>query len=140
MEIYQPPVDYQTQSFKTDALVNSIESRMTIDKKTGTHIFEENNKTVFGNWVYVSPGETVILTYQYKLPFKINLTKSADSYSLLVQKQSGSLGSQFSHQLKFPANWQISWKYPEESRIGSGTWQQEIDLSIDRFLGVTFEF
>jgi len=140
IEIYQPPIDYQEEGFKADSLVNSIESKMVIDQKTGTHIFEENGKTVFGNWVYVSPGETVTLTYQYKLPFKINLTKSTDSYSLLTQKQAGSLGSHFSHQLKFQVDWQISWQHPEQGKPEPGHWQMETDLSLDRFLGVTFEF
>jgi hypothetical protein len=139
-EIYQPPIDYQKHGFKADPLVSSIESKMVIDSKTGTHIFEENGKTVFANWVYVSPGETVTLTYRYKLPFKINLTKPSDSYSLLVQKQSGSLGSQFSHQLNFPADWQISWQYPDQGKMEGGSWQLETDLRLDRFLGVAFEF
>ena len=140
IEIYQPPLDYQKQGFKADPLVSFIENKMIIDSKTGTHIFEENGKTVFGNWLYVSPGETVTLTYQYKLPFKIDLTKSTDSYSLLVQKQSGSLGSQFSHYLKFPANWLVHWQYPEQGKQTVGSWQLETDLHLDRFLGVTFEF
>ncbi len=140
LEIYQPPIDYQKQGFKIDSLVNEIESKMIVDKKTGTHIFQENNKTVFGNWVYVSPGETVVLTYKYRLPFKIDLTKSADSYSVLVQKQLGSIGSQFSYELKFPENWQVSWKHPDNAEHGSGIINYEKDLKIDRFLGVTFEF
>jgi len=140
LEIYQPPIDYQKQGFKIDSLVNEIESKMIVDKKTGTHIFQENNKTVFGNWVYVSPGETVILTYKYRLPFKIDLTKSADSYSVLVQKQLGSISSQFSYELKFPENWQVSWKHPDNAEQGSGIINYEEDLKIDRFLGVTFEF
>jgi len=140
LEIYQSPVDYQKQNFKKDSLVDSIESEMVIDKKTGTHIFKENYKTVFGNWVYVSPGETVVLTYRYKLPFRINLTKSTDNYSLLVQKQSGSLSSQFIHQLKFPADWQVSWKYPNNLKLESGLLNLITDLKTDKFSGVTFEF
>ncbi len=148
LEIYQPPIDYQKHGFEKDPLVSSIENRMVIDKKTGTRIFRESNKTVFANWLYVSAGETVTLTYKYKLPFKIDLTKSSDSYSLLVQKQSGSLGSQFNHQLKFPANWQISWQHPENLNLESGpstplrikTLNYDSDLEVDRFLGVTFGF
>ena len=140
LEIYQSPVDYQEQNFKKDSLVDSIESKMVIDQKTGTHIFKENYKTVFGNWVYVSPRETAVLTYVYKLPFKINLTKPTDNYSLLVQKQSGSLSSQFSHQLKFPADWQVSWKYPNDLNLESGLLNLITNLKTDRFSGVTFEF
>jgi hypothetical protein len=140
LEIYQPPIDYQKYGFKADPLVKSIEENMIIDSKTGTHIFEESGKTVFGNWVYVSPGEKVVLTYRYKLPFKIDLTKLTDSYSLLVQKQSGSLGSQFSHQLRFPVDWQISWQYPDEFKKQAGAIDYVGDLKTDRILGVTFEF
>ncbi len=140
LEIYQPPIDYQKHNFKSDPLVEAIESEMIIDKKTGTHIFKENNKTVFGNWIYVSPGETVILTYKYKLPFKIDLTKSTDSYSLLVQKQLGSIGSDFNHELKYPNNWEISWGYPESLDVKSDVIHLNANLEVDRFLGVTFKF
>jgi len=140
MEVYQSPIDYQAQGFKADPLVSSIENEMVIDEKTGTHIFTENNKTVFGNWVYVSPGKTVSLTYKYRLPFKIDLTKSSDSYSLLVQKQSGSLGSQFNHQLIFPDNWQMSWQYPDHGELKGNSWQLNDLLTEDKFSGVTFEF
>ncbi|MBU1137185.1 DUF4012 domain-containing protein, partial [Patescibacteria group bacterium] len=134
-ESYQPPINYEEQGFEKDPLVDSIESKMTIDQKTGTRISVENGKTVFGNWVYVSPGETVTLTYKYKLPFKINLTKPSDSYSLLIQKQLGSLGSKFSEQLKFPQSWKILWQYPE-----SGALNYTANLETDKFLGVTFGF
>ncbi len=139
-ETYQPPINYQESGFTEDPLVSSILADKQIDEKTGTEIFEENGKTVFGNWVYVSPQKEVTLTYQYKLPFKIDLTKIGDSYSLLVQKQAGSLGSSFSHQLDFPENWHVSWKYPEESQEQSGNYYLETDLTQDRFLGLTFEF
>ena len=140
LEIYQPPIDYQKHNFKSDPLVEEIEAGMIIDKKTGTHIFKESNKTVFGNWVYVSPGETVILTYKYRLPFKIDLTKPTDSYSLLVQKQLGSIGSDFNHEVKYPEEWEVSWKYPEDLNLNSGMLNFSNDLKIDRFSGVTFEF
>ena len=140
LEIYQPPINYEEQGFKKDPLVDSIESGMMIDKKTGTRIFKENNKTVFGNWVYVSPGEQVVLTYEYKLPFKIDLTKGTDSYSLLVQKQLGSLGSVFKHKLKFSENWEVSWQYPDNLNFNSGVIDFNSDLKKDKFLGVTFKF
>ncbi|MFH1671369.1 MAG: DUF4012 domain-containing protein [Candidatus Portnoybacteria bacterium] len=134
-EAYHPPIDYAEHGFKEDPLVSSIENNMLIDG-SGTHIFKENDKTVFGNWAYVSPGKTIALTYQYKLPFRIDLTKPTDSYSLLIQKQSGSIGSQFSHQIKFPESWRVSWQYPEN--IDSQNYST--DLRKDRFIGVTFEF
>ncbi|OGZ35577.1 MAG: hypothetical protein A3A94_01995 [Candidatus Portnoybacteria bacterium RIFCSPLOWO2_01_FULL_43_11] len=139
IETYLAPIDYEKHGFKPDPLIKSIEDKMTVDPQTGTQIFEENNKTVFGNWVYVSPGQTVKITYQYKLPFKINLTKPSDSYSLLVQKQAGSTGSQFKSAVKFPENWKVSWFYPDNSQLESGAWRLVADLNQDRFFGVTFE-
>ena len=139
LEIYQPPINYQEQGFKKDPLINDIESGMIIDKKTGTRIFKENNKTVFGNWVYVSPGEEVVLVYKYKLPFKIDLTKTTDSYSLLVQKQLGSLGSDFNYKLQFPEQWEVSWQYPNNLNLSSGVIDFNSDLKTDKFLGVTFK-
>ena len=140
LEIYQAPIDYEKHNFKEDPLVREIEEKMIIDKKTGTRIFEESGKTVFGNWVYVSPGETVILEYKYKLPFKINSNKASDSYSLMAQKQLGSIGSYFNHELSYPEAWNVSWKYPEDSSLNSGSINVNTDLKKDRLLGATFEF
>jgi hypothetical protein len=139
LESYSPPIDYSESGFKEDVLVSSIEDNTMLDD-SGTEIFNESGKTVFGNWVYVSPGERVVVTYKYRLPFKINLTKSTDSYSLLAQKQSGSLGSIFSHTLEYPNSWQVSWQYPESLRLGNGTIDYVGDLVKDRFLGMTFSF
>ncbi len=108
---YEPPIDYS--GFTIDPDVEKIESAIKIDPKTRTYIFEESGKTVFGNWVYVSPGETVEVTYKYKLPYKIdfdNFSKPADKYSILVQKQLGSAGSGFSGHIKLPSEWKTVWK------------------------------
>jgi len=139
-ENYQPPIDYQKYSFRKDPLVASIEEKMVIDPKSGTRIFEENGKTVFGNWVYVSPGETVTLIYQYQLPFRVNLNKSTESYSLLVQKQAGSLGSDFRYALRFPSSWRILWSYPTEMTKKDGLIDYQSSLKTDKFFGVTLGF
>ncbi len=129
---YEPPVNYQSHNFKIDPDVFKLESSMTIDPNNGTHIFTESGKTVFGNWVYVSPGEEVEVSYRYKLPFKINFgdfTKPADKYSLLIQKQSGSLGSEFSSAIKYPQEWEVVF----------GNESYETVLDKDGFWGVVFE-
>jgi hypothetical protein len=69
------------------------------DEATGTDIWEEEGKTVFGNWMQTAPGETQVVTFTYRLPFKLDLTKSTENilgtgantvpYSLFVQKQPG---------------------------------------------------
>ncbi len=129
---YEPPIDYQSHNFKADPLVTEIESRMVVDPDNGTQIFTESGKTVFGNWVYVSPGEEVEVMYRYKLPFKINFedfTKPADKYSLLVQKQSGNPGSKFSSNVKYPREWKVIWGKENYKAI----------LDKDRFFSAVFE-
>ncbi len=138
IEAHSPPIDYQENGFRADGLVSQIEANMRTDPKTGTHIFEENNKTVFGNWVYVSPGRKVVVTYQYRLPFKIGLTELPKSYSILIQKQAGSLGSNLEYQLVYPPELSLAWAYPEELDFSNQRVDYRSDLSVDRFLGMTF--
>jgi len=110
-EEYAAPVDYT--NYKTDPDVQAIESTIRIDPASQTQIFEESGKTVFGNWVFVSPQEEVTVVYKYQLPFKVDFdggAKSVDVYSAIIQKQAGSEGSRFTAALEMPAKWQSIWQ------------------------------
>lgn len=143
-EINEPALDYDKLKFKHDELVEKEENSMTIDEKTGTRIYEDGGKTVFANWTYVSPQETLVIKYKYLLPFRIfqsvfNNENYVDSYSLVAQKQSGSLGSSFSSSLKYPESYDIRWKSLEYADSLENTIYMENDLKTDRFGGVVFE-
>ncbi len=74
------------------------------DAGSGTVIYEESGKTVFGNWTQTRPGARSSVTFTYRLPFAVapkddgnaydtvkrwlRLPQSA-RYTLTVQKQSG---------------------------------------------------
>lgn len=136
---YEPPIDYG--NFKVDPDVKKIEDTIKIDPDNGTHIFEESGKTVFGNWVYVSPGETVEVTYKYQLPYKINFnnfTKLADKHSVLVQKQLGSSDIEFSGSIKLPPGWNTIWNSENLSFGNANEMVVESDLNVDRIYGVVF--
>ena len=140
LQDYEPPIDYS--DFKTDPDVAKIESTIKIDPKTGTYIFEEAGKTVFGNWVYVSPGETVEVMYKYQLPYKIDFdgfTKPADKYSILIQKQLGSTGSKFSGSIKLPNGWNAVWNSPGLNFKNENESAIETDLKVDKIYGTVFE-
>lgn len=140
-EFNQPPIDYDQLGFRRDAQVQREELSMEIDEETGTRIYEEENKTVFANWVYVSPKESVEIEYQYLLPFRIDLSKNkdrTDGYSLLAQKQSGSQGSSFEGEVVFPENMEIIWKYPESLELNSTQFRFHGQLQQDRFYGAVF--
>jgi len=136
LEGYVAPIDYQAQGFKNDADVLTQEQGTIIDQKSGTQIFEESGKSVFGNWVYVSPGEAVELTYQYQLPFRLDLSADNFSWSMLAQKQSGSLGSQFESILQLPQEFKIDWQYPANLEVAGQQIKFSGDLKTDEFYGL----
>ena len=140
LQNYEPPIDYS--DFKIDPDVAKIESTIRIDPETNTHIFEESGKTVFGNWVYVSPGETVEVTYKYRLPYKIDFdgfTKPADKHSILIQKQLGSIRSKFFGSIKLPGSWNTIWNSPGLNLKNQNESVIETDLKVDRIYGTVFE-
>ena len=139
-ETNTPPLDYNALGFKKDPLVENEEKQMLIDENSGTRIYEESGKTVFANWTYVSPQETMTLKYKYLLPFKIILeeNKPVNSYSLLAQKQSGSIGSKFISNVTFPRDYNVEWNYPENVKNKNSELKFETKLDIDRFVGLVF--
>lgn len=142
-ELVSPPLDYEMLGFKKDAQLAQQEDAASIDEATGTKIYTENHKTVFANWTYVSPGETVELKYQYLLPFKINfdsLHHPADSFSVLFQKQSGSTGSELVSRVEYPENMKTVWKYPDATaKSEKNAVELDTNLEIDRFLGLALQ-
>jgi len=140
-EFNSPPLDYNALGFKRDPQVQMEEDSMKVDEESGTRIYEDADKTVFANWVYVSPQETVAVKYKYLLPFKIeinNKNKPADTYSLLAQKQSGSIGSEFIFNINYPQEYTVRWKYPDELATDGNNLKLETDLKTDKFIGAAF--
>lgn len=108
-EVVSPPVDYRALGFSVDPGVAEEEKSVVIDEKSGTRIGREFGKTSFGNWVYVSPGESVMIEYRYRLPFRITEADYA-SYSILFQKQSGSRGSEVKSVIDAPKEFRLRWQ------------------------------
>ena len=136
-----PPLDYAALDFKHDTQVQMEEDSTKIDDASGTRIYDDTGKTVFANWVYVSPQETVVVKYKYLLPFRVSLdgnNNPVDTYSLLAQKQAGSVGSQFVSSISFPSNYKVNWKYPDAIATDGHTLKLETDLKTDKFVGVAF--
>lgn len=141
-EIVEAPVDYDKLGFERDDLVVQLEESIQIDEKSGTEIWKENNKTVFANWVYVSPQESVKISYKYKLPFKLDLNREQgkmETYSVLYQKQSGMNTSGLKSSLKIAGNQNIFWQYPEDLVEKNGVIEYNSNLERDRFWGVVIE-
>ncbi|MFZ2193369.1 MAG: DUF4012 domain-containing protein [Candidatus Moraniibacteriota bacterium] len=147
-EFNSPPLDYKALGFKQDVQLIIEEESVVIDEESGTRIYEDSGKTVFANWVYVSPQESVKITYSYILPFKLDMSLTinpADAYSILFQKQSGSIGSDFSSTIIYPDFYKEIWRYPEQNISmlsdqidGKTGFKFEDKLKTDKFIGVAF--
>lgn len=146
-EFNAPPLDYKALGYKQDAQLQMEEDTAQIDEESGTKIYEDAGKTVFANWVYVSPKETVTVKYVYVLPFKIDsddIKKSVGTYSILIQKQSGSLGSELVGEVDYPDFLKPLWKFPEDTLAPENLPENtkgirmEADLKTDKFIGAAF--
>ncbi|NTV41607.1 MAG: hypothetical protein HGA61_05050, partial [Candidatus Moranbacteria bacterium] len=87
----------------------------------------------------------VTVTYKYLIParlFQLNVkngSQQIDSYSLVAQKQSGSVGSLFESNISYPDSYQVKWNFPKTMDSGNNLLKNETDLTVDRFEGVVFE-
>ncbi|MFC1644585.1 DUF4012 domain-containing protein [Patescibacteria group bacterium] len=136
-ELNDSPVDYDALGFQRDLDVVSEEESMSIDEKTTTRVYDDAEKTVFASWVYVSPQEEVKVRYRYLLPFKID-SSSVNTYSILAQKQSGSIGSKFISNVRYPKDWIVEWKTSEEMTLQEDGLEFSGNLNTDKFFGVIF--
>ncbi len=145
-ETVEAPLDYQALHFATDPDVVAEEKGMTVDPKTGTRIYQQSGKTVFANWVYVSPGETATITYAYRLPFRVESSDPETAsvlhgtYSVVFQKQSGSIGSKLASTVTYPKDWVSLWQTPAELLASEARFRFEQDLQTDRFYGIVFGY
>ena len=137
-EINEERLDYDALGYERDPDVENEESRMKIDEETGTRIYDEYNKTVFANWVYVSPQENVTVTYKYRLPFRVKFYEDDDglfgSYAVIFQKQSGSIKSRVKSQIVLDNSMELQWHSHD-----SDTLSMENNLMIDRYNGAVFK-
>lgn len=136
-EVNASPLDYKKLGFVEDEMVLTEESAMKIDPYTGTLIYEDSGKTVFANWTYVSPGETLRIKYTYLLPFKLSfddIKKPADTYSLLFQKQAGDENSTLGSAVNGLDNFDEIYHYPED--LISSDWNFNKKFDKDTFAGV----
>jgi hypothetical protein len=144
-------------SWETSPLL-AAEDAAQIDPTSGTKIYLDSGKTVFANWVMVDPGQTVVITLKYLLPFNFLTPTAADHswlaqlngwlnpgapelvpYSLVVQKQPGAAASAFTGQLILPGQWQTKWRYPQDLGMTSSGWNIGTALDGDKYWSVLLE-
>jgi hypothetical protein len=113
--------------WKTDTDLASVQGDVYVEPNTGTYINREFNKTVFGNWVQVDPGEEKTVIFKYRLPFKLYLqdesglrffSAGAHSafHSALIQRQAGEQNTDYSVELNLPNATVPTWLYPAAAK------------------------
>ncbi len=137
-ETLLPPLDYQALGFRRDRDVEAEERAQLRDEATGTLVYEDSGKTVFANWTYVSPKETVVIRYSYLLPFKLKAGEDGQlpPYSVYYQKQSGSRGSALASTVSFPAGWAVRWQSRDDLSVSRERVRFIGDLKEDRFYAI----
>ncbi len=124
------------------------DASFTIDDDSRTQIYEESGKTVFGNWTQTKPGATTVSTFTYTLPFSYEqlLTKNKrgeqikswigletrESYSLIIQKQSGANTRKTTVRLHVPDSLTAVWSSANLS-------ETEFTNTQDAFFSALFE-
>ncbi|TSC74671.1 MAG: Uncharacterized protein G01um101444_232 [Parcubacteria group bacterium Gr01-1014_44] len=112
---FSPLADYADGwGFVADADLVAYENKI-VRLRPGVQQFSEGgpptgeaSKTVFGFWLVVEPGKTKTVTLKYETPVRLD----DDRYSLLVQKQPGTLQDVFNFSLALPKNRQVIYKSP----------------------------
>jgi hypothetical protein len=135
---------YPNEGYKEDTLLEQVQGTVIVDENFETRINSEFHKTVFGNWVGTEAGQTSQVSATYKLPFTVKpegVFSKSDSYSLFLQKQSGTKGSVVSAEINFPKKYDVIWQYPEGSsvEITDGRITFTTTLNIDRYIGFVFQ-
>ena len=130
------------EGYKIDEDVKRIEGNHTVDALSGMEIYNENNKTVFANWIMLKPGESKTTIIQYTLPH--TLSDDNTLYNLNVQKQPGSSGSGYTLEFYFPKNMSIVETYPKNlsafaENITNNIIQYSDTLSTDKFYGIVIK-
>jgi len=133
-----PAADY-SQYLQDDILALQEKNKIR-DEARGVEIFEESGKTVFGSWVYVSPGENVAVSFRYRVPVKalLNQKTKTVSYGLLFQKQSGSRTEKMEQNIAFPKNWKVLGNYAGDFSAAAGEIKRTLNIQGDKFASVLF--
>ncbi|OGY47764.1 MAG: hypothetical protein A3J65_03495 [Candidatus Buchananbacteria bacterium RIFCSPHIGHO2_02_FULL_45_11b] len=122
--------------FSPDLDLISLEKNRQPDQGTGTDIYQESGKTVFGNWLQLKPGEVQETIIKYQLPFKLAWQEeNTFYYSFLAQKQPGSQGSELRSRLILNNGLKPLAKFPADLPSDENSVSFSAALKTDQFWG-----
>jgi hypothetical protein len=124
-----------SENYRQDPDTAAWENSLVKDVSTGMLTGLESGKMFFGNWLTVLGGQTRTINLVYKLPFSL---QNPDRYSLLLQKQIGSVATEFNWSVQFPQK-RLQWEsfVPDSATAGSLT--KSVSLDGDYFFGMVLQ-
>lgn len=127
---------------KPDELLAQTEGQAVVDHASGTRVYEETGKTVFGNIMAAEAGMNKTVELKYKLPFKVIPTSSdpVADYSLYFEKQSGATVPEVKYKLSYPAGFNVNFEHFPDLKIDRGYNELKANflLEKDKILAVIF--
>lgn len=120
----------------------SVAGSMKTDKSTEPASVEqgiEQNKQWFGTFISIEPGKTKELVWQFYLsPTIVNQIKNG-SYTLVAQKELGTLSDALTLDLNFDRNITFASPGEEAKYIGDRSYDYKTDLRLDRNFQVNLQ-
>lgn len=104
----------------------------------GVSVTEEGERSVFGGWMQLDPGQAQDIVLSYRLPFTVydllgKLEASPDglsatprgAYLLLLTSQSGKSERHISTSVAYPASWKLAWSKTGKDLSLSEDWDRD---------------
>lgn len=133
-----PPEEFEGADpvYAPDAMLAAMEAEQGYEPQSGTRVTEEFGKTVFGNWMILEPGESRVIRYSYRLPFRLALPAPSQdiresvqrffhgepgaAYRLTLWHQPGAERRAVGTSLRLPSGFRVAWQTPRERPLESG--------------------
>jgi len=131
---FKPLIDYSKLGFKKDEDLSKLESSTFFDKEKGVSIYRESEKTGFGFWMIVDPGESKTIELTYTVPPQF----AKSDYALYIQKQPGLDIGNFEYKVTKPGNSEIVDSSPSLTKINSSYFMAS-DFENDMLLKLTLK-
>lgn len=129
-------------ALKDEVLVEE-EEKTIVDQASQTRISQEYDKTVFSNWLNVSPKESRTVRLTYQLPYVLSSGSGLQDlrrYQVYFQRQSGVKPMDFRSALKLPRQWRLRWHEASKSATSVPNGIEVVsDWTQDEYYGAVLE-
>lgn len=131
----EKPTPQGIAGYNQDRDLKAIHDSLSHNEDWDIDIFEESGKLVIGGWVITRPGENNQIMLEYELPFEFN---SYDIYSLILQKQAGTIGVKYQYSFELESKKKIDWIKSsfDLEKTDKGYKISDTALRTDEYIGV----